>query len=223
MECQAQPQKRVRKDLIALDTVVKKPRTLREVNTMFAWESITCRFAGERKIHSPTKGFSSVAQRRTLKLRNHSATFLRPPQHPALATRSLDFFRSCLVGSSGTVVDMGMLFLFTDPRWLGLDLALSKIAAAELALINNFVWNESWTFGRTQPGGSILGRFLKFNGFCGGGIILATITIYLLRLQGISLFAANVLAIISATFWNYLLNSKFTWHHSEGAKRISNL
>jgi dolichol-phosphate mannosyltransferase len=56
------------------------------------------------------------------------------------------FVKFCLVGGSGVFVDMGVLFLLADPRMLGLNIALSKICAAEIALINNFIWNELWTF-----------------------------------------------------------------------------
>jgi dolichol-phosphate mannosyltransferase len=58
------------------------------------------------------------------------------------------FIKFCLVGGSGVFVDMGVLFLLADPRCLGLNITLSKICAAEAAMINNFVWNELWTFRR---------------------------------------------------------------------------
>ncbi len=52
----------------------------------------------------------------------------------------------CLVGGSGTLVDMGLLYLLADPNRLGWNVAWSKLGAAEIALVNNFVWNEVWTF-----------------------------------------------------------------------------
>jgi hypothetical protein len=56
------------------------------------------------------------------------------------------FAKFCLVGGSGVVVDMGVLFLLADPRCLGIGVIASKIIAAETALANNFLWNELWTF-----------------------------------------------------------------------------
>ena len=56
------------------------------------------------------------------------------------------FLRFALVGASGVVVDMALLFLLSDPRALGFGLTRSKIVAAELAIINNFLWNDAWTF-----------------------------------------------------------------------------
>ena len=56
------------------------------------------------------------------------------------------FIKFCLVGSTGTIVDMAVLYLLADPKTLGLNVALSKLVAAEIALLNNFTWNELWTF-----------------------------------------------------------------------------
>jgi dolichol-phosphate mannosyltransferase len=52
----------------------------------------------------------------------------------------------CVVGGSGVVVDVTVLYLLASPTMLGWNLSLSKAIAAEVALVNNFVWNELWTF-----------------------------------------------------------------------------
>jgi dolichol-phosphate mannosyltransferase len=62
-----------------------------------------------------------------------------------------------LVGLSGVFVDMTVLYLLHDPSGLGWGLTRSKIVAAELAILNNFLWNDRWTFGdisRRQRGGA---------------------------------------------------------------------
>ena len=41
----------------------------------------------------------------------------------------------CVVGGSGVVVDMGVLYLLADPRMLGWNLTLSKVIAAEVAIL----------------------------------------------------------------------------------------
>jgi len=41
---------------------------------------------------------------------------------------------------------MATLFVLADPNRLGWNIAWSKLGAAEIALVNNFVWNEVWTF-----------------------------------------------------------------------------
>src|SRR5262249_26032149 len=48
------------------------------------------------------------------------------------------FLRFALVGLSGVFVDMGMLYLLSDPGTLGWGLTRSKVLAAGTAMFNNF-------------------------------------------------------------------------------------
>src|ERR1039458_9030428 len=63
---------------------------------------------------------------------------------PILALRR--YLRFGLVGTSGVAVDMAVLFILADPWMLGLNLSLSKVLAAEIAIVGNFTLNELWTF-----------------------------------------------------------------------------
>lgn len=56
--------------------------------------------------------------------------------------KTSSFVRFCIVGASGTLIDTAVLFLLSDPLTLGWGLTRSKIIAAELALTNNFIWND---------------------------------------------------------------------------------
>jgi len=131
------------------------------------------------------------------------------------------FTKFCLVGGSGVVVDMGILFLLADPQMLGLNITLSKIFAAEIAMINNFIWNEIWTFRRMadfekipseKRSDGLLRRFLMFNCICGVGIGLATVLLRTFHLGfGWNVYISNLLAIGLVTFWNFGINSRFNW------------
>jgi dolichol-phosphate mannosyltransferase len=132
------------------------------------------------------------------------------------ALSSARFLRFALVGASGVVVDMAFLFLFSDPRALGLGLTRSKALAAELAIINNFLWNDAWTF-RDLVGGQTglrhkLRRLLKFNLVCGFGLLL---NVALLNIQfnvlHMNRYVANLVAIAVVTAWNYWLNLRLNW------------
>jgi dolichol-phosphate mannosyltransferase len=126
------------------------------------------------------------------------------------------FARFAVVGLSGVVVDMGLLFLLSDPSMLGWGLTRSKLIAAEMAIINNFMWNDVWTFGdisRAQPQiGQRLRRFGKFQIICFAGLVLNTV---LLNLQfnflGMNRYLANAIAIAVVTGWNFWLNLKLSW------------
>ena len=61
-----------------------------------------------------------------------------------------------------------VLYLLSDPQTLGWGLTRSKVIAASTAILNNFLWNDAWTF-RDSPRVSAgmrhrLRRLLKFNG-----------------------------------------------------------
>lgn len=124
--------------------------------------------------------------------------------------------RFCIVGASGVLVDMTVLFVLSDPRMLGLGLTRSKLAAGEIAIFNNFLLNDLWTFAdsaRLQPGaGARLRRFLGFNAVCSAGLLLNVVILNLLVNFGdMNRYVANGIAILVVTTWNYWLNRKLNW------------
>jgi dolichol-phosphate mannosyltransferase len=122
----------------------------------------------------------------------------------------------CVVGGSGVIVDMGIIWLLASPSALAWDLTVSKVIAAEVALINNFVWNEVWTFRELSAARAgwlqRLSRLLRFNLICAAGIGLSVV---LLNVQvyglGWNVYLSNFIAIVLVSIWNFLLNLKFGW------------
>jgi len=129
--------------------------------------------------------------------------------------RVLQFIKFCLVGGSGVVVDMEVLFLLADPKMLGWNITASKVCAAEVALLNNFMWNELWTFKRAEGvtrDESVLRRLVVFNAICGAGIVLAAVLLKLFHtLLSWNLYLSNFLAIVIVTLWNFGMNVWFNW------------
>lgn len=126
------------------------------------------------------------------------------------------FLRFGLVGFSGVFVDMVVLYLLSDPTMLAWNLTRSKIIASELAIVNNFLWNDLWTFGdisRSQRGNRTrFKRFIKFNVICLMGLILNVLILNLLfNVFGINRYVANLIAIVLVTFWNFWINIKLSW------------
>ena len=130
------------------------------------------------------------------------------------------FARFAAVGSSGVLVDMGLLYALSDPHMLGWGLTRSKLLAAEIAIVNNFIWNDAWTFGdlAADQQGALqkLKRFGKFNVVCALGLVL---NLGLLNLQfnllGMNRYLANAIAIALVTMWNFWLNMKLSWRSTE--------
>ena len=126
------------------------------------------------------------------------------------------FLRFALVGLSGVFVDMAVLYLLHTA--VGLPLTRSKILAAEVAIVNNFIWNDLWTFAtisQCQKGwGAKFKRFLKFNMICLAGLVLNVLVlnlIYNVMFGQRWAYMANLLAIGLVTAWNFWLNLKLSW------------
>ncbi len=126
------------------------------------------------------------------------------------------FIRFGLVGLTGVFVDMTILYLLSDPSTLALPLTRSKIIAGEIAIFNNFLWNDAWTFAdvATQQKGwhQRLKRFLKFNIICLAGLVINVLVLNVVFNLVISnRYIANLIAILVATVWNFWVNLKLSW------------
>jgi dolichol-phosphate mannosyltransferase len=133
------------------------------------------------------------------------------------------FLRFAVVGLSGVIVDMGLLFLLSDPSMLGWGLTRSKLIAAETAIVNNFLWNDAWTFGDVsahQRGfRPRLRRFGKFQLICFAGVLLNTSLLNLqFNLLHLNRYVANAVAIAAVTGWNFWLNLKLSWRVAEPSR-----
>jgi len=128
------------------------------------------------------------------------------------------FLRFGIVGFSGVFVNMGILYVLRDI--LNWELTRSLIVAAELAIINNFLWNDLWTFrdiSKRQPRKrQRLKRLLKFNTVCLMGLILNVLVVNLLfNVFGMNEYLANLIAIAAVTLWNFWINMKLSWRVTE--------
>ncbi len=130
------------------------------------------------------------------------------------------FIRFGTVGFSGVFVDMTLFYLLHDTTTLGLGRNISKIIASELAIINNFVWNDIWTFADISSNQKRwcqrCKRLLKFNIICLMGLTLNVLILnFLAEILHINDYLANLMAIAIVTFWNFWLNLKLSWRVTE--------
>ena len=126
-----------------------------------------------------------------------------------------------IVGISGIVVNMGLLWRLTTCA--GVPDLLSLVIAIELSIVNNFAWNERWTFGggEVHRFGWAGHRFAAFQLVSVGGALINWVLYLLLtRLGGVQFLVADLVAILVAFTWNYLVNRNVTWRRREaGAAR----
>jgi putative flippase GtrA len=125
-------------------------------------------------------------------------------RHRSLLIRLSKFM---LVGGTGVLVNnLTLLILF---QWVHLPLLVASVLASELAIINNFYWNDRWTFKSTRIS---LSRFARFNLVSLSGLLITTGTLWLLVSHlGLYYLVANLLGISLAMVWNFAVNSRWTW------------
>ncbi|HEY9807219.1 MAG TPA: GtrA family protein, partial [Candidatus Obscuribacterales bacterium] len=128
------------------------------------------------------------------------------------------FIRFGFVGITGLFVDMSVFYLLREGLQLGLT--RSNIISVELAIINNFLWNDAWTFAdvsrRQQGWRQRLKRLLKFNVICLMGLILNTLIVNaLFNFFHTNEYVAKLIAIAVVLFWNFWINLKLSWRVTE--------
>ncbi|HSW57144.1 MAG TPA: glycosyltransferase family 2 protein [Dehalococcoidales bacterium] len=117
-----------------------------------------------------------------------------------------------IVGLSGVVVNQGLLWLLT--HFGGLKYYFSALIAIEASIISNFIFNNYFTFADRSKGGkaSFITRLLKFNLTCAAGAVIQYgILLLLTEVAGINYLISNLIGILVAFVWNYLLSTLWTW------------
>lgn len=120
------------------------------------------------------------------------------------------FIKFCIVGGSGVIVNEGLLSLLTYVG--GLQYQISSIIAIQASIITNFIFNNKWTFKKSSNESHVMTKFAKFEGvsLIGAAInwgILVTLT----EFAGMHILLSNLIGIIVATAWNYIINVFYTW------------
>ena len=107
---------------------------------------------------------------------------------------------------------------------LGWGLTRSKLIAAESAIVNNFLWNDVWTFRDLVPEqrtlSAALKRLLKWNAICLAGLVLNVVLLNVqFNLLGMNRYLANAVAILAVTAWNFLVSRALAWRSARRRRR----
>jgi dolichol-phosphate mannosyltransferase len=119
------------------------------------------------------------------------------------------FGQFLLVGLSGTVVNLLVLWVLVEA---GLPHFPAALAATEISILNNFFWNDCWTFRGTACHGSLLSRLGRFQLVTSFTAAL-TLGLFWLLYNNLQLhyLLAQFIAIGLATVLNFVINSRVTW------------
>ena len=132
----------------------------------------------------------------------------------------IHFIRFNVVGVLGFALQSGALFVLTHSA-LSMGYLAATAAAVELAVLNNFVWHQRWTW-KDRPSattGETVRRLLKFNITNGavsitGNLVLMSI---LVGRAGLPIAGANVASVAACAICNFFLADRIAFY-VEGSK-----
>jgi dolichol-phosphate mannosyltransferase len=120
-------------------------------------------------------------------------------------------FKFGIVGLSGIVVNVGLLTLLL---MAGISGYVALFFAIVIAILNNFIWNDLWTFKDSArravtSTGERLWSFYVVS--AGGAVINYGIAVLLTYFTGMKIDLADLIGILIGFIWNFFVNRRFTW------------
>ena len=130
------------------------------------------------------------------------------------------FMRFGLVGASGTVINIAVLYLSQEYLLRGIAdfherLNYAIALAIALATISNFYWNRrlTWRDRQNQVSQSALVLFFKYVMAAALSIVIQSLLTKWLALY-LHYIVANLVAIVLASAFNYVANDRLTFRRS---------
>ena len=126
----------------------------------------------------------------------------------------IHFLRFNLVGVFGFALQTGALFVLThNPHRLGYLMATA--AAVELAVLNNFVWHQCWTWSDRPSATKVetLRRLVKFNLTNGAVSVIGNLIFMSLLVGrlGLPIAGANVASVAACSICNFFLADRIAF------------
>jgi dolichol-phosphate mannosyltransferase len=155
--------------------------------------------------------------------RSHGSSKLGPRQYLEylrhLARLSLStgqfaaWIRYAAVGLTGACINVAMLhFLVTRLGW---RILWALPVAIQLALLSNFVWNETLTFrgtmGEVESPGGLFRRLGKYERVCASGALMNAGVTLILTSLGVEIIPASLAGVLAGGAWNFVLNVPSIW------------
>lgn len=142
-----------------------------------------------------------------------------------ISRRAKTLIKFSLVGAVGTFVDFIFYKIFIN--YLALTPATAKGFSAEVAIINNFILNNYWTFRYRRTKTNFWQKLGIFNLVSLGGLVIGVLIVKFLHLTYgdgfIYVFGRHVAynnfyffaTIPPVMLWNFTINHLVTWRHQE--------
>lgn len=136
---------------------------------------------------------------------------------PLITILNYRFLKFGIVGASGAIINLIVLFLsqevlFHNIALPSMRLNASLVTAIFVATIHNFTWNKLWTWGdhKLYVHKSVLYQFFQYALACWLSILLQLVLTKIFSVYFYYIIA-NLIAIILASFLNFIVNSFWTF------------
>jgi dolichol-phosphate mannosyltransferase len=129
---------------------------------------------------------------------------IRPP---AVVRR---FSKFGIIGASGVAINMTIFWFLSS--LLGLHYLLASPVAIEVALCNNYLLNNNWTFADRRSSFFSLAGLARYHVVSFGGMLINLVVLHILAgMMGINSLIANFASVAAAAGWNFSLHLFWTW------------
>ena len=123
-------------------------------------------------------------------------------------------FKFGIVGLTGVAVNLGVLKLLLMAGLTQFSGYLALFLAITVAILNNFLWNDIWTF-KDAAQRAVTSFWQRLRLFytvsAGGAVINYAVAILLTQFIGMKIDLADFIGILIGFVWNFLLNRRLTW------------
>lgn len=123
-------------------------------------------------------------------------------------------FKFCIVGATGTVVNMGILYVLSE--YFHIPYFISSIIAIELSILTNFYLNLLWTWGDRIDDTSVWRKLVRYHIGVAGTAFLCNYIILIGLTEWIGLYylISNLIGIVVGTISNFLISDRWTFKQS---------
>jgi len=116
-----------------------------------------------------------------------------------------------VVGSSGAVIDFGILALLVELA--GWQPLIANLISFSVAMISNFWLNKLWTW--RDGSAEYKKQFVKFTITSVVGLAINSLFLWLSLLVGLHYLIAKIIASIVVAVWNFGINNYWTFSQSK--------
>ncbi len=124
--------------------------------------------------------------------------------------KNSEIYKFFLVGLGGAIIVLGFTWVFTSI--FGIHYVISTTISFEFSMVWGFFANDKWTFSIVKKTSKPYLRFIKYNGFSLLGLgIIQVIMVTLTAYFGLYYTISQLLAIVVAFLFNFIMSKKFSF------------